>query len=793
MKKTKHLFSLLALGLGLALSLGSCKDNDLADGGSNGGDGTEQNEALAQKYQALQTLLGSLASVDSLPSNWNSDTYTVSPTIGLVKDEAEPHVRYVVTTSQAEADRLYRSYLSKDVTGTPTDDSWQMPGIGSLQFHLENSDNLYATLRVNVKQLPALEEIRFVSEDYLGSNGMIAPSGTYYSFGDVVFQDVTGVDEQGHKVSTPTFWVCVRPCSTSPKRRQSHWCTFQLVPYGDENLQNYLKVGNDNYLPTRLAFNKSDAERQVQNFFNVLRIMANPRVTLDGDYEGIDDISTSNNKNTGATFNVLRNTSFMWDYLDLWNPNLKLSKNIDGKDINLTGGVVNKAFEEYVENDDENADENDDESSEDENDDENDDESSEDEQQVSPYRMKNLLSKKSGLLSVDAFYNGYSTNYFSKGDYTVYNLHLTAEKEGPFLNVKKQTAYVNNSEAYDFRKLVSGNPADVPNVHFSTDRSNYQFVVKYRTGAELEGNGASHSAIDVDPAQSFEERKAQNQITDVLVSGHWQERWRYKKADNNTYDESVLPFFAFGDKVTSLNLSYYSGQNKGEFLYNTNIYCIRDAYPTYSKFNVNGHDLTRWTKEAIFVKPADQSIKFDKVVEPNNADVAAFFHSVLLAYIQNNVEVREFLEQPAEEINQNKEIGKRLYYEALKRLYDEIFGKNVNFKTQHTTTDIDGVETRVHRVYLQVQINTGRYYGFIYETDNKNHTQYQLVKSDKAFLPNNNITYYPVYFFNYDDGYAMKETFSINRTLFAKTKKEREALRAYASEQLKAKMMQTSF
>ncbi len=744
MKKALSLFAPFALGLSMTLALGSCKDNDLAEGGQNGGDGTEQNEALAQKYQALQTLLGSLASVDTLPSNWNSDTYTVTPTVGDVNNDAEPHVRYVVTTSQAEADRIYRSYLSKDVTGTPTNDTWQMDGIGSMQFNLENTTDHFATLRVNVKQLPTLEEIRFVSEDALGSNGLISPSGTYYSFGDVVYQDLTGKDEKGQVVHTPTFWVCVRPCSMKPKRRQSHWCTFQLVPYGDENLQNYLKVGDNNYLPTRLAFNKSDAERMVQNFFNVLRLMADPQYALQENYEGIDVISSTNNINKAATWKELSNTSFLWNYFNMWDPNLELS---DG-----TGGVINNEYANPDDDDDDDDFDND---------------------------IKNVLTdyKES---SIDAFYNGYSTNYFSKGDYTVYNLHLTADYEDAlFSNVKKQTAYVNKSEGFDFTKFVTGKKNAEPNVHFSSNdkHSKYQFIVKYRTGAEIEANGAGHSAIDINPAESFDKRKANNQITDVLVTRKYLNRKAYTKLDEKGQEQgdlNVLPFFCFGDEVGIANYS-----DRGE------LFCIRNAYPNYDKLDED-HDLTDWKTQASFISTQRiNNINGVAPIEPTDDEVVAAYISILPSMLEYNSEISKYMDYAPTEITYKTPKVKTQHLDALQRLYTYYLEHGTLWKLSTQNLPINGVTQECKLFKLQLKTSENCYYLFYYIKAPNGSSRVEIKKSNTPFLQQED-EQSTFYFYRYNDAFAYNENFSVsNRWLRVIKKDERKALKAYRCENVK--------
>ncbi len=715
MKNSLHLLPGLVLSLMLSLAFAACQDNDLNDGGKpSDADNQTLTETEAQKREALQTLLGALASVDSLPDNWNSPTYAVSPTIGLVKDAAEPHVRYVVTTSQAEANRLYRSYLSKDVSETPTDDSWQMKGIGQMQFKLENDPNLFASLKLDVQQLPQLEEIRFVSEESLGNNGYPAPKGTYYSFGDVVYQEVTSTNEKGQTVVTPTLWVCVRPCSTKPNRRKSHWCSLQLVPAGDKQQQNYLSVGNDTYLPTLLATNKSDAECQVQNFLNVLRIMANPLVALSKSYTGIDDLQKKDN--TNVQYDKLRLTSFLWDYFDLWNPNLKLTLDDTKKQINC--GVVNKNYNQ-------------------------------------PNTLRDVLARAS--TSINAFYNGYSKNYFAKGDYTVYNLHLstTSQDYSPFLNVQKQTAYVKKSDQFDFTKFETGSPTATP-TYFSNsaDRTAYQLVVKYRTGGELDG--LAHSENDIDPSQSFAVRNAENHITDVLVTSG-KKNYATQKTNEEIWDANnqltgyTQPFFTFGDEVT-----YTAQGNDGAPTFSGYQFCIRNASQLYT--------IQNWDEAACFLGYSNGEYNKLEAIDPTRDDVAAALYELLNAYLLNDQNAKSLFNTKEDEAKPAN------YYQALQRLYAKLIRQQKYVNAGYAQSDKEDL----HHAAVQIKVK-GIYYVLQLVCKGESNKTYYLYKRTNSQFQNVEPT--ELSFYNYQDQFTYTESYSLTRSLYVKSKEERDALR----------------
>ncbi len=295
MKTPRILVSLaLSLGLSLSLSLASCSDSDVDSNNGNNGNNTEQTDLEWEKQISLQRLLGALADQDSLPSNWNSSSYVVNaPTVGQPLEEANPYsVRLVATSSVEEAYREYCSYVGKSTDGSPTSDTWQMDGIGSVSFTPNNESALYATVKVNIKQLPSLQEIRFVPASALGDND--GDVEYYYSFGDVI-QDQNGA-----------YWVCVRPANKSLKLGQSHWCTFHLEESNFKNVETGLTV------PTGLAKNQAKSETMVANFLNLLRIIANP--DLYSSAKGLDKFNKD--KFTSGDVRKLYNS---WENRKIWN------------------------------------------------------------------------------------------------------------------------------------------------------------------------------------------------------------------------------------------------------------------------------------------------------------------------------------------------------------------------------------------------------------------------------------------------------------------------------------------
>lgn len=442
----------------LSLTFSACKDNDL-DASNNNGGNQDNTEAFYDKQEALTCLLGGVADLDSLPENWNSASFAATPTIGQA-DEANPHVRYVVTNNVDEANRIYKSLIAGTVTETASNDTWTKEGIGSLTFNVKNEASLFATLDVNVKQLPTLEQIRFVPASALGNNATNMQK-TFYQLGDVVAEKI-GVDEEGrHKY---IYWVCVSPCSIEKNNRKSHWCSFQLVAKDEPN-SNYANKGTNKYLPTKLCSKQSAGIEMIPNFFSLLTILSNPEAFRIG-ADGFCGTPTKE-----INMDQIKAISYMWDYLGLWQ---------NGKVATQTfKGISLSKYDEF-------------------------------------YGMA-LEKTMRAYQNMNAFYYGYNTNFlFGSGNYRVYNLQMSRPDGQPtYSNCTPQVPWLYKNHDFDFSEFETGGATtSFIDSDDGKPRSRNQFIVRYRTGAEFDGKTGN----DVNPEGSFEDRFATTQTYDVLLS-----------------------------------------------------------------------------------------------------------------------------------------------------------------------------------------------------------------------------------------------------------------------------------
>ncbi len=279
MKKKSLMWCLLALVFGAGLMLSSCKDNENASDHPVNPD-EEALEKGSERGEALLGILSYTAGLDSLPDNWYDNGYTVEPTIGSIKDEANPYVRYVAASDAESAYNAYKNMVSEDLTGeAKKTDSWFMDGIGSLNYNVSDQSDVIATVDVNVRQLPHLTQIRFVPASALGDNSSWFSGDPYYNFGDIVLDTQEG-----------TYWICARPNSKEAGKSTSHWVSFNLV---DANFKEYKKDGYSPLVLPNALGNKSGSEEHILNFFKLLSAMTPGLSTLNGNATKFEDIKLS--------------------------------------------------------------------------------------------------------------------------------------------------------------------------------------------------------------------------------------------------------------------------------------------------------------------------------------------------------------------------------------------------------------------------------------------------------------------------------------------------------------------
>ena len=322
MKKSFKLFMALLLIGGFALSFSSCKDSENVSNDPN----SPENIALSKQSESAQALLSVLSytsGLDSLPDNWASNSYTVEPKVGVVKEESTPYVRYIVVNDKEEAIDTYNAIAEKTLEDDATSDTWNIEKIGSLNFKVLNQSDVTATLDINIKQQPHLTQIRFVPASAMGENSLWGLKvDPYYQFGDVV-----SLKEGNQK----TYWICARPCSRFYGKKESHWFSFNLIDKPGEEGSNTIEFYGSNYgkmkLPTQLG-NKSLSAKHIPNLFQLLMLIDNPEKYNETDFpKGLGEI-----KRDEFTAEELKSISSEWTNKNIWNT-ISPSKYISREDF----------------------------------------------------------------------------------------------------------------------------------------------------------------------------------------------------------------------------------------------------------------------------------------------------------------------------------------------------------------------------------------------------------------------------------------------------------------------------
>ena len=239
-----------ALLCGLSLSVTSCSDDD---------DKMSEEEKQAEQAKANDdanlffNVVSQLTNGDAITDDYKNQTF--EPTIGQIEG-ANTHVRIVGTNNMATAVKRFNDLTGAKISEGTTDYEWKNDAVGTLTWHKVNDGRDYATVEVNIKQMPTLYKIVYRDGDQMGTNGKFN-GRAYYRFGDVVEKD-------GH------YWVCVRPAFGPESKQDSHWvCVDKL---DEKNAEKCTKGGKTWYVPKKLGENTE----QMKNFAEMLYAMFYP-------------------------------------------------------------------------------------------------------------------------------------------------------------------------------------------------------------------------------------------------------------------------------------------------------------------------------------------------------------------------------------------------------------------------------------------------------------------------------------------------------------------------------------
>ena len=256
-----------ALVCGFSLCVISCSDDD-----DNSGKSEEQKEQEAhQKASKFWDVVGQLVS-DDVTEDYATKTF--EPTYGNA-DPNDPQTRIVFTNDLKTAAKRFA-----DLVGTTKVDentqtyTYRDDEVGELIYTKGDGTTAWATVDVNIKQLPHLSRIIYRKAGE-GENGSFNGKA-YYRFGDVIshsfYIDYNSKDYYDTRGLVTQYWICVRPAFGPEGKEDSHWVCVNTVT--EKNCKYYhASNGNDYWLPTNLKTNKE----QMQNFAELLYAICNPK------------------------------------------------------------------------------------------------------------------------------------------------------------------------------------------------------------------------------------------------------------------------------------------------------------------------------------------------------------------------------------------------------------------------------------------------------------------------------------------------------------------------------------
>ena len=255
MKKVFSWMLMAALGVGLGMSVASCKDDDKDDnGGSGGGEQTEEQTDVTQKYWDV---VGQLVGIGQYTEDYQDKTF--EPTIGEAESEGSLTRVVLVNDLETAARRFANLIGATGIDENTPSYTYDDPDVGTLTYTRNGNAQAWATVDVNIKQVPHLKKIVYRT---IGDENGSFSGKAYFRFGDIVKRQVDGTDE---------YWICVRPAFGPEKKEDSHWVCLNYLPAKNTKTVNGSN-GCNYFLPTAIGTDKEN----MQNLAEMLYAIFNP-------------------------------------------------------------------------------------------------------------------------------------------------------------------------------------------------------------------------------------------------------------------------------------------------------------------------------------------------------------------------------------------------------------------------------------------------------------------------------------------------------------------------------------
>ena len=208
------------LTVGLSMNLASCKEDEMSEE-EKAWHEADPYEKGSEEAIDFWTVISQLTDLQALPDNWKTATY--EPTIGEASD-TDPYTRIVVVQDAAEAVAAYSCLigLAESLPDYTSGNNFSNNRVGTLNYARSRDGQSVATVEVNIKQMPSLKKIVYMTPEQAGENATLHGSA-YYHFGDVIsrVRPEDGVKE---------YWICVNPASHLTGKTVSHWISVSDLP-----------------------------------------------------------------------------------------------------------------------------------------------------------------------------------------------------------------------------------------------------------------------------------------------------------------------------------------------------------------------------------------------------------------------------------------------------------------------------------------------------------------------------------------------------------------------------------
>jgi hypothetical protein len=257
MKKYYRFMLMAAVVCGVSFAVTSCKDDDNNNGGNGGG---EQVEGLQDATQRFWNVAGHLCTPFDVTDDYADQTF--EPTIGEPL-EGNSTVRVVTAENMDVAAGMFNDITGAAVTASTDSYTFQDDAVGTLTYTKSTDGKSLATVDVNIKQIPHLQQIVFKTAEQMGDNAATATQ-PYYSFGDII--------SRPNKDGVREYWMCVHMTFTPQStKNDSYWVTLNKLPKA--NIKTYKGSNGTTYnMPTALE----TSEACMQNLAEMLYAVMEP-------------------------------------------------------------------------------------------------------------------------------------------------------------------------------------------------------------------------------------------------------------------------------------------------------------------------------------------------------------------------------------------------------------------------------------------------------------------------------------------------------------------------------------